>query len=260
MSCERCNDVGFVVTDGRASDCTCRRERILAQVVDRSGIPPRYRRKTFEEYLTSSNRSAAAALLMCRQFVEQYPTGRHTGMLLQGPVGVGKTHLTCVMLLECHRRWGATIAFVDLPELFTHIKATFDKGWMETEMEILKPLLSADILAIDEVAAARRSDWNFDMTEQIINSRYNADKATLVTTNYINRPVGWRPERVSAPRPQLVAGEVDFASRAAASSTARQETLGDRVGARMYSRLQEMCVPLEMDGEDQRAAARKRRS
>jgi DNA replication protein DnaC len=30
----------------------------------------------------------------------------------------------------------------------------------------------------------------------------------------------------------------------------REETLGDRIGERMRSRLQEMCVVVEMSGED----------
>ena len=32
----------------------------------------------------------------------------------------------------------------------------------------------------------------------------------------------------------------------------RDEKLGDRIGERMLSRLQEMCVVLEMQGEDRR--------
>jgi DNA replication protein DnaC len=249
------------MTDKGLIECACRRERKLLQVIERSGIPPRYRRKTFEEYQTPGNRTAAAALLTCRRFVEEWPLNRHLGILLQGPVGVGKTHLGCVVLLECHRRYGASIAFIDLPELFTKIKATFDGGLLETEMEILKPLLAADILAIDELAAARNSDWNFSMTEQILNSRYNADKSTIITTNFPNRPPGWKPTKTAPARPLLVAGDVDFAARAAASSAMRTETLGDRIGARMFSRTQEMCLQIEIDGEDRRAeAGRKRRT
>lgn len=259
MSCDRCNDTGFVMVDSRATDCECRRERRLTQIIERSGIPPRYRGKTFDEYQTKGNPSTTAALLMCRRWAEQWATNRHLGVLLQGPVGVGKTHLACVMLMEAQTRYGASIAFVDLPELFTRIKATFDPGWAETEMEVLKPVLAADILAIDELAAARHSDWNFAMTEQIINSRYNADKATIVTTNYVNQPIGWKPAR--APRPRLVsAGDVDFTAAGAATAATRIETLGDRIGARMWSRVQEMCIPLEMIGDDQREVARRRRS
>jgi DNA replication protein DnaC len=33
-------------------------------------------------------------------------------------------------------------------------------------------------------------------------------------------------------------------------AAAREETLGDRIGERMRSRLQEMCVVIEMRGED----------
>lgn len=259
MSCTRCNDAGMVMTNEGMLDCACRKERRLAQAIERSGIPARYRAKTFEQYQTAENRSAAEALLYCRRFVEEWPVNREMGLLLYGPIGVGKTHLATAVMLECHRRYGASIAFVDLPQLFTKIKATFDQGWMETEMEILRPLIAADILTIDELAAARHSDWNFAMTEQILNARYNDAKTTILTTNFIDRPLGWKAPRSTPARPQLV-GEVDFAARAAEAAPQRRETLGDRIGARMYSRTQEMCVALEIEGEDRRAMARNKRS
>jgi DNA replication protein DnaC len=37
---------------------------------------------------------------------------------------------------------------------------------------------------------------------------------------------------------------------AQARAAAREETLGDRIGERMRSRLQEMCVVVEMQGVD----------
>lgn len=259
MSCELCNETGWMQREGGGViDCACRLERKRLQVMERAGIPERYRSKTFEGYDATANRSAAAGLHQAVRFVDEWPTNRHLGMLFTGPVGVGKTHLECTILLECSRRWGARVAFVDLPDLFTRIKATFDPGWQQTELEILRPLLEADILAIDEVGAARSTDWAFAMTEQIINTRYNQDKSTIVTTNFVNRPAGWVQPRGSATRPQLVGD--DYAAIAAAP--ARQvETLGDRIGARMFSRLQEMCLLIEIDGQDQRAeAGRKRRS
>jgi DNA replication protein DnaC len=39
----------------------------------------------------------------------------------------------------------------------------------------------------------------------------------------------------------------------------REETLGDRIGERMRSRLQEMCVVVEMQGEDFRQSVRRAR-
>lgn len=259
MNCELCNATGWVQgPTGGVIDCACRIERKRLKVLERAGIPERYRSKSFAGYDATGNKSAAAGLHQAMRFVDEWPTNRHLGLLLTGPVGVGKTHLECSVLIECARRWGAKVAFVDLPDLFTRIKATFDPEIKQTEHEILRPLLAADILAIDEVGAARTTDWAFSMTEQIINTRYNQDKSTIVTTNFINRPLGWSPPRGSGARPQLVGEDYGAITAAPARSV---ETLGDRIGARMYSRLQEMCLLVEIDGQDRRSeAGRKRRS
>lgn len=262
LNCEQCDDRGFITTDRGVRDCDCTQEKKRIQKLDRAGIPPRYRRKTFAEYETGDNPTTQRALLICRRFVDEWPTNRHRGIALTGPVGVGKTHLTACILMECSRRWSAEVAFVDLPLLFSQIKATFDAKWMRTEFEILEPLLKADVLAIDELAAARHSDWNFQMTEHILNSRYLADKSTIITTNFPFRAAGWVPTNpppltLTPPQPK------DFRERLSSIAPVPggfRESLGDRVGARMYSRLTEMAVPIEMDGHDRRLEAGQRRA
>jgi DNA replication protein DnaC len=74
----------------------------------------------------------------------------------------------------------------------------------------------------------------------ILNSRYNDKLTTIVTTNYPDLPAG--------------KGEGSDAERAA-----REQTLGDRIGDRMRSRLAEMCVRVEMTGEDFRQTVKKAR-
>jgi DNA replication protein DnaC len=70
---------------------------------------------------------------------------------------------------------------------------------------------------------------------QILNTRYNERRTTIITTNYANLP-------------PLGAG--DGGALAAARAAVREESLGDRIGERMRSRLQEMCVVVEMLGRD----------
>jgi DNA replication protein DnaC len=82
----------------------------------------------------------------------------------------------------------------------------------------------------------------------VINSRYQAERTTILTTNLEYGPPTTPEEENPASRLSS-----DQARRAM-----RKETLGDRVGQRIWSRLTEMCRPVAMQGEDQREKLRKR--
>jgi DNA replication protein DnaC len=80
----------------------------------------------------------------------------------------------------------------------------------------------------------------WDTVALILNTRYNDKQRTIITTNYPNRSAG--------------GGEKNDAERAA-----RELTLGDRIGDRMRSRLAEMCIPIEIAGEDFRQLVKGKR-
>jgi DNA replication protein DnaC len=105
-----------------------------------------------------------------------------------------------------------------------------------TELGILRPVFEAEVLVLDELGAAKPSEWVWDTVAQILNSRYNERRTTIITTNYPNE-AGLMAAVGETPRSQ-------------AGRAMRAETLGDRIGERMLSRLQEMCVVVEMRGKD----------
>ena len=78
--------------------------------------------------------------------------------------------------------------------------------------------------------------------EHILNTRYVDKRTTIITTNYPNLPASETP----GVGPALVA-----------RYSAREETLGDRIGNRMWSRLQEMCVPVMMQAADYRRTVKR---
>ena len=97
---------------------------------------------------------------------------------------------------------------------------------------MLRPVFEAEVLVLDELGAAKPTDWVWDTVAHILNTRYNDRRTTIITTNYAN------------------AGPLGTESGVSARTVMREETLGDRIGERMRSRLQEMCVVVEMHGED----------
>ncbi len=80
-----------------------------------------------------------------KAWLENAPSRR--GLILSGPVGVGKTYLL-VGLAKTLIRLGVEVKFVDFHRLLSLIRASYaDKG---SEESLLAPLIEAEILMIDE--------------------------------------------------------------------------------------------------------------
>ena len=55
-------------------------------------------------------------------------------------------------------------------------------------MGILRPVFDAEVLVLDELGAVRSTEWVFDTVNYILNSRYNDNKTTIITTNFPDKP------------------------------------------------------------------------
>ncbi len=169
--------------------------------------------------------------MRAKKFVESYPLETDgTGLLLTGSIGVGKTHLATGILQALVVERGATGLFYDYRDLLKQVQNSYNRQVQETELEILRPVFEAEVLVLDELGAAKPTDWVWDTVAHILNTRYNDRRTTIITTNYANLP--------------------PLTSVGGDAGRLREETLGDRIGERMRSRLQEMCVVVEIQGED----------
>src|SRR5438105_1565506 len=241
--CSYCEGTGLriVEEDGRrvARACECRLQRRVQRMLERARIPKRYEHCTLENYesgFRGADKSLKAARLIVQRFVEGYPLETEgKGRLITGDIGVGKTHVAVGLLKELVTRRAVTGLFYDYRELLREVQNSYSRDVAATELSILKPVFEAEVLVLDELGAAKPTDWVWDTVAQILNSRYNERRTTIITTNYAN----------SASLVAAGAGAETAARRAM-----RDETLGDRIGERMLSRLQEMCVAVEIHGKD----------
>lgn len=244
-------------------DCTAgdRTERVFA----RARIPERYRHCDFEnfesdnehehvsrEQLEKWNRSLSQAKVVVQKFADEYmpPAAQsdfEQGLLLMGPCGVGKTHLAVAALKQIVSR-GHSGIFYDYRELLKQIQDSYNPESQSTEMSVLEPVLKADVVLLDDIGAGKSSDWVRETVGHILNTRYNEKRATIMTTNYLDKELADRMREQPSARIVFPSGET--------SRAAEQDTLSDRVGVRIRSRLYEMCRTVEIVAPDYRKEIR----
>lgn len=242
--CPHCDGMGMRVVqleNGRtaAEPCACQQEKRVARLIERARIPSRYKHCTLESFSVTPDMDASLgrAQLMAQGFVDGYPvTTEGKGLMLAGSIGVGKTHLAVGILRALITDKLVNGLFCDYRELLKEIQNSYNVQSTTTELEILQPVFDAEVLVLDELGAVKPTEWAWDTVALILNSRYNDERTTIITTNYPHLPPGGAGERC-----------------------AREETLGDRIGERMRSRLSEMCVTIDLQGNDFRQSVRKAR-
>jgi len=245
--CQLCRGTGYkmiVRPDGAgtmAAPCDCGMEDRASRLMDRARIPKRYEHCDFESYSTDVSEnpqhtsSLKAAKLFAEKFVAEFPASSEKGLMLMGPSGVGKTHLAVACLKELIRR-GHQGLFCDYRELLKDIQASYNPGSESTELRVLEPIRTAEILVLDDLGASKPSAWVLDTIGLVLNARYNARLTTLITTNYLDAlKSDGKPTRT----PQ---GE--------ALRAVREDTLAERIGERIRSRLFEMCRTIEVHSTD----------
>lgn len=224
--------------------CECQQMQREERRMGAARVPERYRHCTLDSFETSFNGadpSLSRAYSVARNFAEAYPVDTAgKGLLFVGSIGVGKTHLATGILQRLVRERGVKGLFCDYRELLKQIQNSYNRQVEVTELELLQPVFNAEVLVIDDLGAQKPNDWVWDTVALILNTRYNENRSTIITTNYPDGAAG--------------SGALTDAQRAA-----REPTLGDRIGDRMRSRLSEMCVRVEMKGQDFRQTVKRAR-
>lgn len=142
-----------------------------------SKIPPRYRNRTFDNFrLTSSNEIPVS---IARRFVHHFADHLQegTGLLLAGGLGTGKTHLASAALTEIVRA-GHDAAFISAADFLAGLRPGSQCDDIDMEH-----LASIDLLVMDDIGSTRATAWSSSVLSELLASRYDGLRPTIVTTN-----------------------------------------------------------------------------
>jgi DNA replication protein DnaC len=225
--------------------------------MQRARVPERYRHCDFENYETDNemegataeqqaawSRSLAQAKLVVGKFTSEFPAGSEHGLLLIGPCGVGKTHLAVAALKNIVAR-GHSGLFYDYRELLKEIQDSYNPESQATEMGVLEPVLTAEILVLDDLGSSKPSFWALETVGHVLNTRYNENRVTVLTTNFLDLDPS-----------MSISSQVPSIRQGGARAPAAEDSLTDRVGKRIRSRLYEMCRTVEISAPDYRREIR----
>nr|UVM99726.1 MAG: AFG1-like ATPase [Bacteriophage sp.] len=153
---------------------------------------------------------------IARRYVANFDAMRSqgTGLLLCGSVGTGKSFLAACIANELISQ-GTPCLMTNFSRIISRISEKFGG-----DQKYLDNLNRFDLLIIDDLGAERDSEYMWEKVMDVIDARYRAGLPLIVTTNL-------NPKDLYDP-----------------SDIRRQ---------RVFSRLKEMCIFLEVNGPDRRS-------
>ena len=228
--CDQCGGSGWVTRPGSldAHPCSCQAVEKKKLRAASASIPKRYVHCTLNNFNEKANVTLTSAKRKVREFIDCWPSAER-GLLLMGGCGAGKTHLAVSILQELiATNKPGKVLFSNFQDLIQEIQGSFSSDTAPSKSEILAPLLQTDLLVLDELGSQKPTPFVQDILYYIINTRYNDEKVTIFTTNYVDEP--------------RMKGE---------------ERLEDRIGERLRSRLYEMTERVIIEAEDYRRSPRR---
>lgn len=215
-----CDGSGWILgPEDVARPCECR-SRMVARARLRgidSVIPAKYRGVSFDRPPVTQIDDFVVRRVRnyCEQLDQMLDGGR--GLWFFGGPGTGKTTLA-MLISRTALEAGRSVAIYSLPKLLSRIRRTFDAEVGEQSYaDLFERLTTVDLLHLDDLGAEKQTEWVLEQLYALINERYERQRSIIVTSNL------------------------------------EDDQLEDQLGARIVSRLVEMCGdPVLLFDEDRR--------
>ncbi len=180
------------------------RQRYINKLFGAAMIPTRFSQASVDDYPRGST--------LLDDAVKAVDSGH--GLMIWGRRGVGKTHLS-VVVLKRRLSEGVPSLFVYVPDMLSRVRDAYS-GRGPSAYELVEGVKNIDLLVLDDLGKERVTDWAREQLHIIINHRYAWQKQTVCT------------------------------------SQLGRKALEEHIGDSAVSRLGEMCSWMHIAGRDRR--------
>ena len=188
-TCSICSDTGYKDT----GLCECMIKEIERLAFEEAGkkSPLRfcsfgdfqldyYSDKADPTYGCSPRERAGQLLALCREYADDFDVSS-PNLLMCGETGLGKTHLSLSIAGEVIKK-GYTVLYNSAQNIFNELqKEYFGKGEARGQFEALA--LGCDLLIVDDLGAEFSTQFTDAALYNIINTRLNTRRPTIISTN-----------------------------------------------------------------------------
>lgn len=194
--CPLCNGTGWVfVDDNTVKECECgiRQKQILDSKLKFASIPETYKNITLKDINMKFYRKKESRDLMLtvarliKWYLDNLDTNIEDGKGLffwSNTKGSGKTMVATALANELINVHGKYVKFATSLDILDEIRATYNRHDSEdNENRLIKDLVAAQFLVIDDFGTERATDWAGEKFYQIVNKRYIDKKVTFFTSN-----------------------------------------------------------------------------
>jgi DNA replication protein DnaC len=114
-------------------------------------------------------------------FAKNFAADPQGWLILQGDNGCGKTHLAAAIANHL-RETGKEVLFIVVPDLLDHLRSSFAPESRLSYDTLFEKIKKIPVLVLDDFGEHSATSWAQEKLYQLINYRYNAQLATVITT------------------------------------------------------------------------------
>jgi DNA replication protein DnaC len=241
MSCGICSGSSMLPSADGVKSCASLNPRKISSLINEAKIPSRYISADISSFKGFGPQDRSQTVIS--SWLKNLKPGQSSGLLFSGPVGMGKSWLLAAIAKRL-ALMGISVRYADFFQLVHELRDAY--ATEQADKSSLRPLQNVEVLIIDELGKGRNSEWELSVADSLISERYNSNKCMIAATNY---PLRGHSSEIAKRQTDYLMHSGSTTNQMNANSF---EPLSERIGSRMFSRLTENCICLEVNGPDRR--------